>query len=1412
MTRIRAGLLLTIFCFVAASVQANLTSSGANSRFTAEERLQGFCNGRVLVKLRDSIADIPVARQSAESRAGVRKRKDFSHLKRQQVLEFDATRPVAEVVRELQATGLYEFVEPDRIVQACVIPSDTSFTQQWALNNTGQSNGTAGADIRAVSGWDILHDAPNVIVAVLDSGIRLNHADLTANLWTNPTPGSSGYSSDLHGINTTVTKSATDPKSGTPEDDDGHGTHVSGIIGAVGNNAIGISGVAWKVQLMALKFLDSTGFGSGSDELACYDYAIAHSAAIINASFGSSGYSRSQFAALQKVRDAGIIMVVAASNDGLSVEEKDTYPAGYALDNIVTVAATTRTDALASYSNFSSGLVDLAAPGTDIYSTLNDTDSAYGSKSGTSMATPHVVGALALLKAKFPGDTYRQLINRLLRSTTKLSALSGKVQSGGRLNLATALASTDSRPFNDDFATKATLTGINVRVRASNIGASAETGEPGHAGIPGSHSLWWTWTAATTRRVVVSTTGSGYDTVLAVYTGSTLGTLQAVSSNDDAASTTTSSTTFNVTAGTTYQIAVDGKAGAVGFTSVQIGPVPDNDLFASAQTVSGVSFSVEGTTLNAGVETGEPASPYATGAHSVWYKWTAPQAGRYQLAAFSWVIDMVASVYTGTAVSSLTLVASNDDSIPSNTDSLVSFNAAAGQTFYFAIDSTRTTGALFTLSLNDSVWQFPTNFDVTSSPAVGSDGTVYFASFDSYVYAVNSDGSKKWQLLTSSPSLLASPAIGPDGTVYVGSDSSYLQAINGSTGTRKWRFTSTSPFSGTPAVGSDGTIYFRDNTALYALTDNGASALKKWSFAFTGTALASPVIGIDGTIYVGAGKTFYAINPDGTQKWKFTTTTNVTTAAAIASDGTLHFGTSGGSLYALKPDGSQRWTWTSASSILSSPVLGADGTVYFGSNDGKLHALNSAGADKWSFAASDEIYASSPAIAADGTIYFGCFDGKVYAVTSAGVLQRTYVTAAEIYSSPVIANGRLYFGSSDAKLYAFNLGQGALASAWPMFQQNALHTGRAVSAASLVTITAQPQSQVVAPSAAFTLSVTATGQGTFTYQWYKDGSALAGANAASYSVASATAANAGSYTVVITNAQGSVTSVPATVAVGTAQTGRLANLSVRAVAGADAQTLIVGFIIGDGSKQLLLRGLGPTLALPPFSIAGTLPDPKLQVFSGQSLVTANENWGDNNGSTTLSAVFNTAGAYPLDAASKDTAIHTTLAAGTYTAWVTGTPGTSGVALAEIFDTDGTNAVGRLANISARANVGINADVMIIGFIISGDVPKKLLIRAIGPALAGPPYNVPGNVLLDPKLEIYPDKATTPSLTNDNWGDNGAATTLSAAFTQSGAGTLSDSNSKDAAVLVTLQPGLYTAVVSGVGNTTGVALVELFEMQ
>jgi subtilisin family serine protease len=354
------------------------------------------------------------------------------------VLELDPAEDLAPTVERMKASGLVEFAEPDYPLRASIVPNDPHFASglQWPLRNS-----SAGKDIHAVDAWDVQRSASSIIVAVVDSGIRYTHEDLAANMWRNADeiPGNgvdddgNGVIDDIYGINAIT-------GSGNPMDDADHGTHVAGIIGAVGNNGRGIAGVAWNVKLMACKFLDSDGFGFTSDAVEAVDYARKMGAQVINGSFGGEDYSDALFTAIQNARAAGIIFVTAAGNEQLNIDVTPMYPAAYSLDNIVVVGGSTRTDQFDStYSNYGASRVDLFAPGTSVYSTWGSSDTAYLSETGTSMASPHVAGAVALMKARFTGYSSSQIISRLLATVDTLPDFTGRCRSNGRLNLARAL-------------------------------------------------------------------------------------------------------------------------------------------------------------------------------------------------------------------------------------------------------------------------------------------------------------------------------------------------------------------------------------------------------------------------------------------------------------------------------------------------------------------------------------------------------------------------------------------------------------------------------------------------------------------------------------------------------------------------------------------------------------------------------------------------------------------------------------------------------------------------------------------------------------------------------------------------------------------------------------------------------------
>lgn len=713
-------------------------------------------------------------------------------------------------IETLKKTGLFKYVEPDWITTRQTTPTDAAFVdgRLWGLRNTGQGGGVAGADINAVNAWNISTGSPSVIVAIIDSGVRYTHVDLSANMWRNPDeiPGNNkdddgnGYIDDVYGVNTIT-------GSGDPMDDDGHGTHIAGTIGAVANNGQPHVGIAWNVRIMACKFLDSSGNGKISDEIKGIDYAISKGARIINMSFGDYVFSQAEYDALSKARQNNVLIVAAAGNEGVNNDTSPLYPASYNLDNIISVASFNRYNQLSSFSNYGQNSVHIAAPGEAIFSCWNGSDTDYKTVSGTSMAVPHISGVAALVLSYFPQISTTQLRSQILQSAVAVPSLQGKTITGGRVDAYRAFgalpdgimefsispqngtsqpagssflltiqisdlfavtnatltgstsagsplsftnisSSTDGRYYtvvpvpqfisslsvsisvsapgkistnisltypvvtpagNDDFYKSQNLgNATNITVRSSNALATKQQGEPDHAGNAGGKSLWYIWTPSVSELATISTDGSDFDTLLAVYTGTVISNLNSVAQNDDNNRNTSAGTSrvyFYAAAGVSYRIAVDGYGGAYGnlVLTINLDPSftpPSNDNFANRITLSGQNVTINGTNTGATFESGEPFHAGKTGGASVWYSWTSPFTGYVSIDTAGSDFDTILAVYTGSTLNSLSPVASNDDATERDLTSKVIFDVVAGTTYQIAIDGYGGDCGTFFLSIN----------------------------------------------------------------------------------------------------------------------------------------------------------------------------------------------------------------------------------------------------------------------------------------------------------------------------------------------------------------------------------------------------------------------------------------------------------------------------------------------------------------------------------------------------------------------------------------------------------------------------------------------------------------------------------------------------------------------------------------
>jgi subtilisin family serine protease len=354
--------------------------------------------------------------------------------------------PTAFAARARALSSQVVHVEPNLIWRISKWPNDPRAGELWGLRNSGQvdrpdrsgQTGFAGVDISAEAAWDLTTGDRQIKVAVIDTGIDFTHPDLAANAFVNAQEknGRSGVDDDQNGYIDDINGFDFVANRGAVGDDNGHGTHCAGTIGAVGDDGQGLSGVNWRVSLLAVKFLDGDGSGTTANAIKAIDYARVAGVQIMSNSWGGGSHSALLEKSIQEARDAGILFIAAAGNDGMDNDVNPTYPAGYEIDNIVSVAAINNRGQLADFSNYGAKTVHLAAPGVNILSTVPKAikREGYDIYSGTSMATPHVAGVAALVASTYSTFDAKVVKARLLDFTQPMTALRGRVVSNGSVD------------------------------------------------------------------------------------------------------------------------------------------------------------------------------------------------------------------------------------------------------------------------------------------------------------------------------------------------------------------------------------------------------------------------------------------------------------------------------------------------------------------------------------------------------------------------------------------------------------------------------------------------------------------------------------------------------------------------------------------------------------------------------------------------------------------------------------------------------------------------------------------------------------------------------------------------------------------------------------------------------------------
>lgn len=1190
-------------------------------------------------------------------------------------------------------------VEEDLIYFPSDLPNDYNAARMWNLDQ-----------VSADDAWELETGESDVIVAVIDTGADVAHPDLVDNLWVNSgeiannglDDDGNGFIDDIHGWDFY-------DDDNSPNDELGHGTHVTGTIAARGNNGQGLPGIAWTSKVMILKVGEDDGLSNQAiSEALRYAQAMkarGEKVVATNNSYGGGSSSVSMRLVIDQQKSEGILFVAAAGNDGVDIDGGSAqYPASYTHENVISVANTAQDDVLVSSSNYGSTSVDLAAPGRSVYST--NPGGAYGYKTGTSMASPLVAGAAALVSSHNPELSWREIKDRILDTVDEVGSLSGKVLTGGRLNV---LAAVDSNYLDFGFEV-VNHSGNFVFVPNIDHPVVFELGVPSGVRLAaevleGGNSI------AVVEGSKVSCTFAD----LGVYTIRFTASVSDISKSLDR--TVFVGKAPDVVDGLLHRYDFEGSGTEV----IDLANEGDGTLTNATREESGLGNSVRFSGSNSKMAFESQSSEQVTVTALI-------NPDRISHNAHPRIVntpDYYLYVSSGDNVS-------EDD----------------GNRNVLKFYSNRDGG-------NYGVWNTEPNTISTGS------WMHVAATYDS-------------RSLSNNPEMYINgniesirTQITPSGTQTTGGGAAYLG--DRADGSRSW----------------DG---FIDEVRVYnrVLSPKEISIVSAQYFESRWNAFDIRAKSEDGAQTMQFGfEDAVGESADARYEW---TLIDVIGSAEVSGSDTNQVSLDTESL---------------KSAVLQLLVSDSAGSQYFyypiivpsePVRAGIYRSVDAEGSVVW--------------VEVDESLEFGYISVFGGSAASLSLKTKFYIdSTGVIFSDESMENavGGIV-GESVHITFSGNESQYSAAFSESLFEQSAYagsYSGGLISEAEayvevevgvggdLLLIRRGEVTDLVHGTHRDngTISLQSVSGAVYTGAFSEDGKSFTGSVALGEDVFS-----------IFLKKEGE------------ASDSTFINLSTRGDVQSGERLLIGGFVIPEGeNRDVLLRAVGPSLTA--LGVANPLSNPKIDLVKNSEVLASNDDWGTN--AAELSQVFENVGSFTFEDGSHDAALKVNLGPGAYTALVSSADGvSSGEALVEIYDID--NTVKALKNVSTRGFVQGSEKVLIGGFEIEGSEPKKVLIRGVGPGLEDKGVV---EFLENPKIELVRGREMLTE--NDDWtngvsvesedlGSSRAFEVIESMFTETGAFPL-DEGSSDAAMLVWLEPGVYTVLLSGEADQQGIALIEIYDL-